>query len=171
MSSILGTFHPYFIIIAIGLTIMSSYTALDMFTLIRTANQSKRMLFLGGTLSMGVGIWVMNFMALISTNTNRFASYHIPLTILSMFIGIAFTGMAFLWFFGKTIKIYHLLIGSLFLTLAVIAIQVIGLYAMNVIINYHMGLLIFSGLLIFFSFLFSLWILFLQGIRKGIKYG
>src|SRR5690242_13265194 len=99
MSSILGTFHPYFIIIAIGLTIMSSYTALDMFTLIRTANQGKRMLFLGGTLSMGVGIWVMNFMALISTNTNRFANYHIPLTILSMFIGIAFTGMAFLWFF------------------------------------------------------------------------
>ncbi|MBM7655073.1 PAS domain S-box protein [Neobacillus cucumis] len=167
MSSILGTFHPYFIIIAIGLTIMSSYTALDMFTLIRTANQGKRMLFLGGTLSMGVGIWVMNFMALISTNTNRFANYHIPLTILSMFIGIAFTGMAFLWFFGKTIKIYHLLIGSLFLTLAVIAIQVIGLYAMNVIINYRIGLLIFSGLLIFGSFLFSLWILFSSSYSQG----
>ena len=167
MGEMLGIFHPYFIIIAIGLTIMASYTALDMFTLIRSSNHNKRLLFLGGTLSMGIGIWVMNFMALISADTNRFTSYHIPLTILSIFIGIAFTGMAFLWFFGKTINIYHLLIGSLFLTLAVMAIQVIGLYAMNVNIDYNIGLMIFSGLLIFGSFLFSLWILFSSSYSHG----
>ncbi|MEH7416614.1 PAS domain S-box protein [Neobacillus drentensis] len=167
MGAVLGVFHPYFIIIAIGLTIMASYTALDMFTLIRSSNQTKRLLFLGGTLSMGIGIWVMNFMALISTDTNRLTSYHIPLTILSIFIGIAFTGMAFIWFFGKNITMYHLLIGSLFLTLAVIAIQVIGLYAMNVKIDYHVGLLIFSGMLIFGSFLFSLWILFSSSYSQG----
>jgi len=167
MGAMLGIFHPYFIIIAIGLTIMASYTALDMFILIRSSNQNKRLLFLGGTLSMGIGIWVMNFMALISADTNRFTSYHIPLTILSIFIGIAFTGMAFLWFFGKTINIFHLLIGSLFLTLAVIAIQVIGLYAMNVNIDYNIGLMIFSGLLIFGSFLFSLWILFSSTYSQG----
>ncbi|MEH7545456.1 MULTISPECIES: PAS domain S-box protein [Bacillaceae] len=167
MGAMLGIFHPYFIIIAIGLTIMASYTALDMFILIRSSNQNKRLLFLGGTLSMGIGIWVMNFMALISADTNRFTSYHIPLTILSIFIGIAFTGMAFLWFFGKTINIFHLLIGSLFLTLAVIAIQVIGLYAMNVNIDYNIGLMIFSGLLIFGSFLFSMWILFSSTYSQG----
>ncbi len=167
MNEMLGTFHPYFIIIAIGLTIMASYTALDMFTLIRSSNQNKRLLFIGGTLSMGIGIWVMNFMALISDDTNRFSSYHIPLTILSIFIGIAFTGMAFLWFFGKTISNYHLLFGSLFLTFAVISIQVIGLYAMNESIAYNVGLLLFSGLLIFCSFLFSLWMLFSSSYSQG----
>ncbi|MCM3724175.1 PAS domain S-box protein [Neobacillus cucumis] len=169
MGAMLGIFHPFFIIIAIGLTIMASYTALDMFILIRSSNKNKKLLFLGGTLSMGIGIWVMNFMALISADTNRFTSYHIPLTILSIFIGIAFTGMAFLWFFGKTINISHLLIGSLFLTLAVIAIQVIGLYAMNVNIDYNIGLMIFSGLLIFGSFLLSLWILFSSAYSQGNK--
>ncbi|MFJ7725766.1 PAS domain S-box protein [Neobacillus sp. NPDC097160] len=167
MNAMLGTFHPYFIIIAIGLTIMASYTSLDMFTLIRSSNQNKRLLFIGGTLSMGIGIWVMNFMALISVDTNRFASYHIPLTILSIFIGIAFTGMAFLAFFGKTIRFYHLLVGSIFLTFAVIAIQVIGLYAMNVNVTYNIGLLLFSGLVIFGSFLFSLWILFSSSYSQG----
>ncbi|MEH7120208.1 PAS domain S-box protein [Neobacillus vireti] len=167
MGAMLGIFHPYFIIIAIGLTIMASYTALDMFILIRSSNHNKRLLFLGGTLSMGIGIWVMNFMALISADTNRFASYHIPLTILSIFIGIAFTGMAFIWFFGNSINIYHLLIGSLFLTLAVIAIQIIGLYAMNENIDYNIVLMIFLGLLIFGSFLFSLWILFSSGYSQG----
>ncbi|EKN65793.1 PAS/PAC sensor signal transduction histidine kinase [Neobacillus bataviensis LMG 21833] len=167
MNALLGTFHPYFIVIAIGLTIMASYTSLDMFTLIRSSNQNKRLLFLGGSLSMGIGIWVMNFMALISADTNRLASYHIPLTILSIFIGIAFTGMAFLAFFGKTIKFPHLLIGSLFLTLAVIAIQVIGLYAMDVSIKYNVSLLLFSGFVIFGSFLFSLWILFSSSYSQG----
>ncbi|MBO0958387.1 PAS domain S-box protein [Neobacillus sp. MM2021_6] len=167
MNALLGTFHPYFIVIAIGLTIMASYTSLDMFTLIRSSNQNKRLLFLGGSLSMGIGIWVMNFMALISADTNRLASYHIPLTILSIFIGIAFTGMAFLALFGKTIKLPHLLIGSLFLTLAVIAIQVIGLYAMDVSIKYNVLLLLFSVFVIFGSFLFSLWILFSSSYSQG----
>ncbi len=156
----LGTFHPYFIIIAICLTIVASYTALDMFTLIRSSVQNKRLLFLGGTLSMGIGIWVMNFMGLISEDTNRFASYHIPLTVLSIFIGIAFTGLAFLPFYGKLIRFYHLAVGSIFLTFAVISIQVIGLYAMNATIKYNVLLFLFSGLLIFASFLFSFWILF-----------
>ncbi|WHY75627.1 PAS domain S-box protein [Neobacillus sp. WH10] len=167
MNALLGTFNPYFIIIAIGLTIMASYTALDMFTLIRSSYHNKRLLFLGGTFSMGIGIWVMNFIALISADTNRFASYNIPLTILAMFIGIAFTGIAFLAFFGKTIRFYHLLVGSLFLTFAVIATQVISLYAMNVNIKYNIVLLIFLGLLIFCSFLFSLWILFSSSYSQG----
>ncbi|CAH2714291.1 Adaptive-response sensory-kinase SasA [Neobacillus rhizosphaerae] len=160
MNALLGTFHPYIIIIAIGLTTMASYTALDMFTLIRTSGQNKRLLFLGGTFSMGIGIWIMNFMGLISADTNRFASYHIPLTVLSIFIGVAFTGMAFLPFYGKVIRFYHYLIGGLFLTFAVIAIQVIGLYAMNLNVKYNIPLFTLLGLLIFGLFLFSLWILF-----------
>ncbi|QIZ09538.1 PAS domain-containing protein [Priestia megaterium] len=160
MNAMIGTFQPYFIIIAIGLTIMASYTALDMFTLIKSSEKNKRLLFLGGTLSLGIGIWIMNFIGLISADTNRFASYQIPLTILSMAIGIAFTGMAFLSFYGKQIKYYHLIVGSVFLSFAVIAIQVIGLYAMNVNIKFNFLLLVFSGLLIFSSFLFSVWILF-----------
>ncbi|MEH7075339.1 PAS domain S-box protein [Neobacillus drentensis] len=157
--NVIGTFQPYIIIIAIGLTIMASYTALDMFILVKSSKK-KRLLFLGGTFSIGIGIWIMNFIGLIAADTNRFASYHIPLTILSIIIGIAFTGMAFLSLVSKQIKFFHLLLGSLFLTLAVISIHVIDLYAMTVTIKYNVYLFLFSGLLIFGSFLFSLWILF-----------
>src|SRR4051812_25133496 len=104
MNAMIGTFQPYSIIIAIGLTIMASYTALDMFTLVKSSNENKRLLFLGGTFSVGIGIWIMNFIGLISADTNRFASYHIPLMLLSIIIGIAFTGMAFFPMFGKQIK-------------------------------------------------------------------
>ena len=160
MNAMIGTFQPYSIIIAIGLTIMASYTALDMFTLVKSSNENKRLLFLGGTFSVGIGIWIMNFIGLISADTNRFASYHIPLMLLSIIIGIAFTGMAFFPMFGKQIKFFHLILASLFLTLAVISIHVIDLYAMNVTIKYNVYLFLFSGFLIFGSFIFSLWILF-----------
>jgi PAS domain S-box-containing protein len=168
MNEVMGTFQPYLIVIAIGLTIMASYTALDMFTLIKSSEQNKRLLFLGGTLSMGSGIWVMNFIGLIATDISRFASYQIPLTILSIFIGIAFTGMAFILLFGKKIEFYHLISGSIFLTFAVISTHIIGIYAMNLTGKYNIPLYIFSILLIFCSFLFSLWMLFSsKGYAQG----
>ncbi|MEH7274195.1 PAS domain S-box protein [Neobacillus vireti] len=152
--------HPFLIVIAVGLTIMASYTGLDMFTLIKSVKKNKRMLYLGGALSLGVGIWVMNFIGLIAADINRFSSYQIPLTILSILIGIAFSGMAFIPFFGREVKTIHLLFGSFFLTTAVFAIHIISIYAMNLSIAYNVPLFVFSGLLLFGSFLFSLWILF-----------
>lgn len=160
MGTVSGEFHPFLIVIAIGLTIMAAYTGLDMFTLIKNSKNNKRLLFLGGSFALGVGIWVMNFVGLIAVDVTRFSSYQIPLTILSIFIGIAFSGMAFIPLFGKEIRGIHLFIGSIFLTTAVFAIHIISIYAMNQTIEYHVPLFIFSGLLIFGSFLFSLWILF-----------
>ncbi|MDR7075494.1 PAS domain S-box-containing protein [Neobacillus niacini] len=159
METVSAELHPFLIVTAIGLTIMASYTGLDMFTLIKNSN-NKRLLYLGGALSMGVGIWVMNFIGLIAADINRFSSYQIPLTILSILIGIAFSGMAFIPFFGKEIKSIHLFFGSFFLTTAVFAIHIISIYAMNLTIAYNVPLFVFSGLLLFGSFLFSLWILF-----------
>lgn len=160
MNTVSGEIHPLLIIIAIGLTIVASYTGLDMFTFIKNSKSNKRLLYLGGSLSMGIGIWIMNFIGLIADDVNRFSSYQIPLTILSIFIGISFTGIAFIPLFGREIRTIHLFIGSLFLTTAVFAIHIISIYAMNLMIEYNIPLFVFSGLLIFGSFLFSLWILF-----------
>jgi PAS domain S-box-containing protein len=158
MNSMIGDFQPYLFIIAVGLTFMAIHTALDMYTLIKSSQQNRRLLFLGGTFSMGVGIWLTNFMGLLATD--RDANYHISLTILSIVIGVAFTGMAFFPLFGKNVRLYHLIIGSLLLTFSIIAIHIIGIYALNVTIKYNTPLFIFSVLLIFAFFLFSYWLLF-----------
>jgi PAS domain S-box-containing protein len=160
MDSVSGEFRPFLIAIAIGLTVMASYTGLDMFTLIKNSKKNKRLLYLGGSLAMGVGIWAMNFLGLIAADINRFSSYQIPITILSILIGIAFSGMAFIPLFRKEVRSIHLIFGSLFLSIAVFSIHIISVYAMNLTIEYNVLLFVFSGLLIFGSFLFSLWILF-----------
>lgn len=160
MNEIISSFQPILIVIAIGLTIMASYTALDMFMLVKSAERHKQLLFIGGTISMGIGIWVMNFIGLISVDISRFTQYQIPMTILSIFIGIALSGMAFMGVIGKLIRLYHLAASSLLLTLAVLSIHIISIYAMNLSIRYHFAVLLITVLLIFGSFLFSLWLLF-----------
>ncbi|MGG5253999.1 PAS domain S-box protein [Neobacillus sp. SM06] len=160
MSELVSSFQPIFILIAIGLTIMASYTALDMFILVKTAERRKQLLFIGGSFSMGIGMWVMNFIGLISVDISRFAQYQIPMTILSIVIGVVFSAMAFLGMIGKSVRLYQMLLGSLILTIAVISINIVSINAMNLTVHLHYGLLAFSGLLMTASFFFSLWLLF-----------
>lgn len=160
MNELISSFHPILIVIAIGLTVMASYTALDMFVLVKSAERNKQLLFAGGAFSMGIGIWIMNFIGLISVDMSRFARYQIPLTILSILIGIVFSGMAFINVLGKSIHFYQLAAGSLLLSFSVIATHAVSVYALNFNLYYHPVLLVISGLLIFISFLFSLWLLF-----------
>lgn len=168
MDTVSETFHPFLIFIAIGLTIMASYTGLDMFTLMNSAKKNNRLLYVGGSISIGLAIWIMNFIGLIAADFHRFSSYQIPLTVLSILIAIAFSGIAFIPFFGKDVRMIHHLTGSTFLTLTVFTIHIISIYAMNLSMEYNSVLIIISGILIFGSFLFSLWILFsLKSQLKG----
>jgi PAS domain S-box-containing protein len=168
MNEMIGSVHPIMVMIAICLTIIASYTALDMFTLVKTSESNKRLLFLGGTFSLSIGIWVMNFMELIAFNISNFSTYPFLLNILSILIGMFFTGMAFAVFFRKFVGNAPLILGSLLLTLGVISVQIIGIYSLNLNITYQVGLFSLSCILIFGSFLFSLWLLFFfKGFTRG----
>lgn len=162
-----GTFHLFLLMIAIGLTIAASYTALDMFMFVKTSDNNKKSLFLGGSVSLGIGIWIMNFIGLIADDVSRFKHYQVSMTILSILMGIAFTGMAFLALAGKKIKFYQVLIASFLLTLSVILVHIMSIAAMNLSIKYQGTLLSISGLLIFGSFLLSLWLLFFSKSFSG----
>ena len=50
------------IILSIVLTMMSSYAVLDLFYLSTSSEHKKRLLFIGGIFSMGIGIWMINFL-------------------------------------------------------------------------------------------------------------
>ncbi|MDP4087553.1 MAG: PAS domain S-box protein, partial [Bacillota bacterium] len=124
--------------------------------------------FLGGTFSLSVGIWVMNFMELIAFNISNFSTYPFLLNILSILIGMFFIGMAFAVFFRKFVNNGQIIFGSLFLTLGVISVHVIGIFSLNLNITYQVGLFSLSCIVIFGSFLFSLWLLY---FFKGFTFG
>ncbi|WP_419394059.1 MHYT domain-containing protein [Cytobacillus praedii] len=112
MLDILQLFNPMLIFVAMVLTFIASYTGLDLFSLTRSTESNKGFLFLGGTFSLGVGIWIMNFIGMVAINMNGSATYHIPLTVLSLVFGIAFTGMSFYCVIDMKLKFRQLLLGS-----------------------------------------------------------
>ncbi|MBU8771920.1 PAS domain S-box protein [Cytobacillus oceanisediminis] len=167
MTEIIVSFNPILIFVAVILTIMASYTALDLFTLIKSSERNQKFLFLGGTFSLGIGIWIMNFIGMIAININASGSYNIPLTLLSMIFGISFTGMAFNRLIDRQLKTGNLFAGSFFLTMAVLSIHVTGMFAVGVNVQFFPSIFLISALIIFVSFLFSLWMLFYS---KSLSY-
>ncbi len=160
MTEMLNLFNPILTFVAMVLTFIASFTGLDLYTLSRTAERDKRFLFWGGTFSLGVGIWIMNFIGMIAVNINGAATYHIPFTVLSFVLGIIFTGMAFYWVIDRELKWQYLLTASFFMTIAVLSIHVTGMYAINMKVFYSLPLFTISTLIIFGSFVLSLWFLF-----------
>lgn len=156
------SFSPILIFVAIGLTFMATYTALDLFSLIQLKENNRKFLFIGGTFSLGIGIWLMNFLGMLAINIEGSANYHIIFTFLSMLFGVCFTGLAFFKLINERVTFRKILMGGFFLTLAVLAIHITGMFAIGKLISFHLVLLMISVLLIFISFSFSLWLLFVK---------
>lgn len=156
----IATSSPVLMMVAIILTMMSSYAALDLFYLLNSSDQNKRLLFLGGTFSMGIGIWVMSFFGMLSENMHGSLNLDLPILLLSMILGISFSGMAFYTITGKLLKFTNVILASFFLTMAVLSNHIIDLYSMNLKIEINETMITLSVLLTFGAFLFAFWLLF-----------
>lgn len=168
------SFNPILLLVAITLTVMSSYTALDLFSLIKSSDRNKRFLFLGGTFSLGIGIWVMNFFGMLAVNLNSSASYQIPITLFSIILGISLTAMAFYTLTGKMVNKANLFTASFFMMLAVLAVHMLGMFSMKLNFIYDPVILMIALGIVFASFYFCFWMLFFsksftQGNHGWIK--
>lgn len=154
------SFNPVLFLVAIVLTVMSSYTALDLFSIVKSSDKNKRFLFIGVTFSLGIGIWVMNFFGMLALNLTGSISYQIPMNILSILLGITLTGMAFFTLTNKNLRKRNLHMSSFFMTLAVLAVHMITIVSMNVGFRYQLPVMAAARILVYSSFFFSFWILF-----------
>lgn len=160
MQELFVSYNPILLFTSIILTFISAYTAIDLFTLVDSSERNKRFLFLGGSFSMGIGIWVMNFIGVLAINIYDTISYNIPFIIASIIIGIILTNLAFHSVVDRNVRGVNLIIGSCIMTVAVFSIYIIGMYGMNMKVNFNPILLLIGGILIFISSLFVFWILF-----------
>jgi PAS domain S-box-containing protein len=154
------SYNPILLLVAILLTVMSSYTALDLFSLIKSSDRNKRFLFLGGSFSLGIGIWVLNFFGMLAVNVNSPATFQIPITILSMILGISFTAIAFYTLTGKKVTKGNLLAGSFLMMISVLVVHILGMYSMRLEFSYQPNILLIAMAIVIGSFYFSFWILF-----------
>lgn len=158
--------NPILLLVAIILTFIATYTALDLLTMLQAAQQHKRFLFLGASFSMGIGIWTLNFFGVLAYDMSGAATYNLPVTILSMVLGIALTSMGFFSVTAQKLRFSNVAICSLLLTFALLSNYVIGMYSLNYSIELHVFLLIFTFILIFSLLVFAFMVLFFSN-RMG----
>ncbi|PLS17158.1 PAS domain-containing sensor histidine kinase [Bacillus sp. M6-12] len=164
METVIFSSNPILIVIAIILTYIAAYTALDLITLIQTKEKNRRFLFLGSSFSLGIGIWAMNFFGSI---VQDLISVNVSLMFLSMILGISFSGMAVYSITNRRLKNFHMFEGSILLTLAVLANHIVGITALKTGIHYDMPVLTLTVLIMLGMFYFSLWLL--SGSNRFVK--
>jgi PAS domain S-box-containing protein len=158
--------NPILLLLAIILTFMSAYTALDLLMMLQSAQRNKRFLFWGSSFSLGIGIWTLNFFGIIALDRSGTASYNLAVTVLSIVLGIALTAMGLFSVSTAKIRFPNVLTCSILLMMAVLSNYVIGMYSLNHTLQMHLFLLLFTALLIFSFILGALMILFYEN-RMG----
>jgi|GEM_PF-267044 PAS domain S-box-containing protein len=160
MEEIIGSYNAILIFSAFILTIMASYTSMNLVAMLHTSERNRRFLLIAGTLSMGVGIWLMNFIGMLTIDGAESFHYRIPLILLSLIIDIIFVGLAF---YTVTKHHFHktsLFLGSMFMTCAVFFVHLVGMLGLEIIFSYNPLILIVALVLMCASFWFVFWMLF-----------
>lgn len=94
-----GTLDPTLVLLSIMIAIAASYTALDLAGRMNAARSSENWAawLCAAAFAMGGGIWSMHFVAMLAFSVPGMqASYDVGLTLLSLALAIAVTGIGFL---------------------------------------------------------------------------
>lgn len=157
--------NPILIIAAIILTMMATYSSLDMFSMLRSSEKNKPLLFLGGTLSISFGIWIMGFM--LALDLTDASTYNLPITLLAILVGICFSGMAFYAVSISRISYKNIIVASFLMTSAVFSIHIIGMFGLQLTQKYNLMILGVTAIFVFASFYFVYWLLYSSNYSRN----
>ncbi|WP_396954433.1 PAS domain S-box protein [Niallia sp.] len=139
---------------------MACYSSFDLFQLVKNREKNSRFLFLASTFTIGFGFWILSFIDMMITNVYATANYNIPITILSMVVGICFSGMAFYALLDKEKKKRRIYVSAFFFSLSLLSVSIIGFYSIGSKVYYQVPQLLISFMLLFFGFFISIWLSF-----------
>ncbi len=120
------------VLISLLVAILASYTALNMAERINATQHKGAVLWLtGGAFAMGVGIWSMHFIGMLSFRLPIALGYDLTLTIASLFIAVVASGFA-LWRISQpTLPIMQLSVSALLMGIAIAAMHYTGMAALR----------------------------------------
>ncbi|MDZ8029514.1 MULTISPECIES: MHYT domain-containing protein [unclassified Nostoc] len=90
-----ATYDIQLAILSFCIAVFAAYTALDLAGRIMAARNLARLFWLaGGAAAMGIGIWSMHFIAMLTYQFPVPVFYDLPIVILSLMVAIAASGRA-----------------------------------------------------------------------------
>lgn len=137
MEIVQGTYNLGLVLISCVISVLASYSALNLAGKIHLAHGRLRLFWLsGGAVSMGIGIWSMHFVGMQALKLPMQMTYNIPLVIVSMIVPILISFFA-LWIVTREKLTWRgLLVGGLLLASGVIDMHYVGMSAMTMKISY-----------------------------------
>jgi diguanylate cyclase (GGDEF)-like protein len=168
---LIGQYTFSLVLISILVAMLASYTALDLAGRIATARGRAVWMWIGGgAFSMGVGIWSMHFIGMLAFSLPIDLGFDVPITLLSLAIGILSSGFA-LWLVSQPqLPLWQLLTGALAMGIGICTMHYTGMAALRMQpgIDYDPALFSASLAIAVIASAAALWIAF--RLRKHTPY-
>jgi diguanylate cyclase (GGDEF)-like protein len=155
---------------------LASYTALDLSgRIFSAAHQQRRGYWLaGGAASLGMGIWCMHFVGMLSFSLPILLGYDMSITIFSLLIAVVVSYFTLLLMSAKQLSAKHLIVSGCLLGAGISSMHYMGMHAlqMHPAIQYDPLLFTTSVLVAMIAATAALWIAYrLRAERSGHRYG
>lgn len=132
MPYLISTYDSKLVILSIIVASFASYVALNLAGRVTQSDGGTDKVWLaGGAFSMGIGIWSMHFIGMLAYNLPIRISYDIGITMLSLVIAMAVSGLALYLVSRHEIGCRHLCAGGILMGLGISAMHYTGMYAMR----------------------------------------
>lgn len=133
--------YDYFLVgVSFMIAVIGSFVALDIAAKLRNTDRapgSKVIFLLAGAITMALGIWTMHFIGMEAFDMHMPMYYDALTTFISFTFAAFGSGLAFYLIKEPKLNESKLIVGGIFIALAIVLMHYIGMYAMNgMIIRY-----------------------------------
>jgi PAS domain S-box-containing protein len=159
--SYVGDFIVPFILLSIGVVILSSFATFLLLERVRHTVDIRRVKgLLFASITMGLGIWSMHFIWMLGYDFHANVEFNTFLTVLSLIIAIVFSLFSFHLVNYIKFKVFNNLLASIAMGMGIAGLHFIGMIAMQMQVEYDFDipLVVMSILIGIFSSFFSFFI-------------
>jgi diguanylate cyclase len=161
--------NPGLVVLSIFAAVLAAYIALDLVQRSTTAGAHARRVLIGaGGVTMGLGIWSMHFIGMLSWDMAMPASYEPVLVALSMLSAILGSGIALALVARARARALDLVAAATFMALAIAAMHYLGMASMEMdaTIHWSLPLVALSILIGLGASFFALWLAMMIGRER-----
>jgi len=154
MNGTVASWPPFFLLLALLISILASYTMFNFISNLKRSNGTFRQFWLaGGAFVFGLGLWAKHFVASLGNHEPVIFTWVMPVAL--MYI-IFFSLMAFVMLTFQGVLKYRLLYGSSILAFGVAVMNYFSVFGPKIErLEVHMGKMFLSLLMLFFGTLLA----------------
>jgi two-component system sensor histidine kinase/response regulator len=139
--AIAGSYDYGLVALSVVIAMLASYSALDLAERVNAARTGLRLIWLaGGATAMGIGIWSMHYIGMLSFSLPVPVRYDVPTVLASVVVSILAAGVALFVTSRRTMGIRRALSGGILMGSGIAGMHYIGMEAMRLPAMCHYSL-------------------------------